>query len=217
MKFSCARLWLMLAGSVFGCVAVVPAALAASLHGQVVRVVDGDTISVADGRHRKIKVRLSGIDAPEKQQPYGRLAGANLATLLLGKAVTVEWDQRDAYGRVIGRVLVAPPACPACAQSEDAGLAQIAAGYAWWYRSESRQLSHADKARYAFAENAARAGHRGLWSTTHPVPPWQWRHSLAGHASAPVAWTSMRIKGVKRVKVVILHPLRNLRRQVFHP
>lgn len=134
----------------------------------------------------------------------------------MGKAVTVEWDKRDAYGRVIGRVLVAPPACPACEQSEDAGLAQIAAGYAWWYRSESRELAHADKARYAFAENAARARHRGLWSASAPqaVPPWQWRHSPARHASAPVAWAGARIR---QAKLVIRHPLKSLRRQVFHP
>lgn len=204
-----------LAGMLLGCCAGIPAALAASLHGQVVRVVDGDTISVADGRHRKLKVRLSGIDAPEKKQPYGRLATAHLATLLLGKAVTVEWDQRDAYGRVIGRVFVAPPACPACGQSEDAGLAQIAAGYAWWYRSESRELAYADKARYAFAENAARARHRGLWSASaaQPVPPWQWRHSLAGHPSDPVKWAGKRIR---QAKFAFLHPLKSMQRQVFY-
>jgi len=206
--------WLKLVGILLGCCIVVPATLAATLHGQVVRVVDGDTITVTDGRHRKIKVRLSGIDAPEKKQPYGRLAAANLATLLLGKAVTVEWDKRDAYGRVIGRVLVTPPACPACAQSEDAGLMQIAAGYAWWYRSESRELTHEDKARYAFAENAARAGHRGLWSAPAPVPPWQWRHSLAGHPSDPVKWAGKRIR---QAKFALLHPLKNMQRQVYYP
>lgn len=215
------RPWLGLAGILLGCIAGVPAAPAASLHGQVVRVVDGDTISVADGRHRKLKVRLSGIDAPEKKQPYGRLASAHLATLLLGKAVTVEWNQRDAYGRVIGRVLVAPPACAACGQSEDAGLAQIAAGYAWWYRSESRELAHADKARYAFAENAARARHRGLWSSSgsapEPVPPWQWRHSPAGRAPAIVARAAASTRLAWPVKVVTLHPHKNLRREVFYP
>ncbi|MBI3523423.1 MAG: thermonuclease family protein [Betaproteobacteria bacterium] len=211
--------WWELAGILLGCCVVAPATLAATIHGQVVRVVDGDTITVADGRHRKIKVRLSGIDAPERKQPYGRLAGAHLSTLLLGKAVTVEWNQRDAYGRVIGRVLVAPSACPACGQSEDAGLVQITAGYAWWYRSESRDLSYADKARYAFAENAARARHRGLWatSTPAPVPPWQWRHSLVGNVPSTLARADAGTRQVRPIKVVTLYPHRNLRREILNP
>ena len=122
-------------------------------------------------------------------------------------------EKRDAYGRVIGQLLVAPPACPNCGKSVDAGLAQITAGYAWWYRSESRQQTHADKLRYAFAENAARAKHLGLWAAPEPVPPWQWRHSQAGHASSPVAWTGARIR---QVKAVVRHPGRSFQR-MFTP
>ena len=230
MEFSCGRKWLALLGPLVGplvgllfasCFGTSPA-LAATLHGKVVRVADGDTITVADGRQRRIKVRLSGIDAPEKLQPYGRLSAANLATLLLGKAVTVAWDKRDAYGRVIGRVLVAPASCPSCGPSEDAGLAQIAAGYAWWYRRESRELGHEDKARYAFAENAARARHRGLWlpSSPQPVPPWEWRHRLAGypgHAGHPSAPPSRSGDPTTPAKVVTLHPRKNLQPQVLNP
>lgn len=208
-----------LAGLLFACCFATSAAPAATLQGKVVRVVDGDTVSVADGRQRKIMVRLSGIDAPEKQQSYGRLSAANLATLLLGRAVTVEWNQRDAYGRIIGRVLVAPAACPSCGPSEDAGLAQIAAGYAWWYRSESRELSHEDKARYAFAENAARARHRGLWlpSSPQPVPPWEWRHRLAGYPGHPSAPPSRSGDPITPARVVTLHPRKNLQPQILNP
>lgn len=181
---------------------------AATLHGRVVGVADGDTLTLADGRQRRIKVRLSGIDAPEKNQVYGRQSAAHLASLVLGKAVEVEWDRRDAYGRVIGRVLVAPNACPACAKLRDAGLAQIAAGYAWWYRSESRELAHADKFRYAFAENTARARHGGLWAAPNAVPPWQWRHSQAASSSSLLAKTSVRIRKTWRV---VRHPLRSMR------
>ncbi|MCX7169700.1 MAG: thermonuclease family protein [Proteobacteria bacterium] len=183
------------------------APLATTLQGTAVRVLDGDTLIVADSRQRKIKVRLSGIDAPEKNQPYGRQASAHLATLVLGKAVTLAWEKRDAYGRVIGQVLVAPAACSSCGKSVDVGLAQVTAGYAWWYRSESRELTHEDKLRFAFAENSARARHRGLWSAAQPVPPWQWRHSQAGHASSPVAWTGAQIR---RVKAVVRRPVRSI-------
>jgi len=189
------------------------AAPAATLHGSVVRIVDGDTITVADGRHRKVKVRLSAIDAPEKQQAFGRQASTNLALLLLSRPVEVEWDKRDAYGRVVGRVRVAPPACANCGRTYDAGLAQVGAGYAWWYRSESRELSQEDKARYALAENAARTRHLGLWVAPQPVPPWQWRHSQAqtGNSATLLVRTGARIKQAKRI---VLHPARSMRRWV---
>jgi endonuclease YncB( thermonuclease family) len=188
------------------------APLAAILHGQVVAVADGDTITVADGRHRRIKVRLSGIDAPEKNQPYGRESKAHLVSMALGKAVDVEWDKRDAYGRVIGRVLLAPGNCPACDKSRDAGLAQIAAGYAWWYRSESRELTHGDKSRYALAENSARARHGGLWAAPSPMPPWDWRHSQADQASSPLAKIRQR---ANKAKAIVRHPVRSARRWVY--
>ncbi|MFA6311473.1 MAG: thermonuclease family protein [Sterolibacterium sp.] len=186
------------------------ASLAAILHGQVVRVADGDTLTVADGRHRKIKVRLVGIDAPEKDQPFGRESRAHLASLVLGKTVDVEWDKRDSYGRLIGRVLIAPSACPACDKSRDAGLAQISAGYAWWYRGESRELAYADKSRYALAENAARARHGGLWAAPAPMPPWQWRHGQVGRSSSLLARTRVKIR---KARTAILHPFRTASRR----
>lgn len=203
MPMNPARLWLL--AGLLG--VLMDAPLATTLQGTAVRVLDGDTLIVADGRQRKIRVRLSGIDAPEKNQSYGRQASANLAALVLGKAVTLQWEKRDAYGRVIGQVLVAPSACSSCGRSVDIGLAQITAGYAWGYRSESREQTHEDKLRFAFAENSARARHRGLWSAPQPVPPWQWRHSQAGHASSPVAWTGAHIR---QVKAVVRHPLRSI-------
>ena len=181
---------------------------AATLQATVVHVIDGDTVTVADGRRRKIKVRLSGIDAPEKQQAFGRQASANLALLVLGRTVSVVWDKRDAYGRVVGKLLVAPSACSNCSPVEDAGLAQISAGYAWWYRSESRDQTHEDKARYAFAENAARARHLGLWAAARPEPPWEWRHGKEETVSSVLAKAAVRIR---QAKTIVLHPLRSTR------
>lgn len=204
-----ARIRCWLAALLLGIQAGAP--LAAVLHGQVVRVLDGDTLSVADGRHRRIKVRLSGIDAPEKNQAHGRESRAHLASMLMGKAVDVEWDKRDAYGRVIGRVLIAPSACPACDKSRDAGLAQISAGYAWWYRTESQELAYADKYRYAFAENAARARRSGLWAAPAPMPPWVWRHRQAGPLSMLPAKTRSR---VRKAITIIRHPVGAARRRL---
>lgn len=204
-----ARIRCWLAALLLGIQAGAP--LAAVLHGQVVRVLDGDTLTVADGRHRRIKVRVSGIDAPEKNQAYGRESKAHLTSMVMGKAVDVEWDKRDAYGRVIGRVLIAPSACPACDKSRDAGLAQISAGYAWWYRGESRELAYADKSRYALAENAARARHSGLWAAPTPVPPWVWRHNPAGLSSSLLAKTQHQIR---KAITIIRRPVRAARRRI---
>ncbi|MBI5923268.1 MAG: thermonuclease family protein [Betaproteobacteria bacterium] len=181
---------------------------AATLQATVVRVIDGDTVTVADGRRRKIKIRLSGIDAPEKQQTFGRQASENLKLLVLGKTVSVVWDKRDAYGRVVGKLLAASSACSNCSPAEDVGLAQISAGYAWWYRSESRDQTHEDKARYAFAENAARIRHLGLWAVARPEPPWEWRHRQEGQSSSVLAKAGIRIR---QAKTIVLHPIRSTR------
>jgi|GEM_PF-706292 len=182
--------------------------MAATLQATVVGVIDGDTVTVIDARRRKIKVRLSGIDAPEKQQAFGRQASGNLKLLVLGRTVGVVWDKRDNYGRVIGKLLVAPSACSHCDPVEDAGLAQVSAGYAWWYRSESREQTHQDKARYAFAENAARARHLGLWAATRREPPWEWRHAQEGKTSTVLAKAG---RSIRQAKTIVLHPIRTTR------
>lgn len=187
---------------------VAMASQAAILQATVVRVIDGDTVTVADGRRRRIKVRLSGIDAPEKRQAFGRQASENLKLLVLGRTVSVVWDKRDAYGRIIGKLLVAPSACRNCSPVEDAGLAQVSAGFAWWYRSESRDQTHADRQRYAIAENAARASHVGLWAAVRPEPPWEWRHAPEKEASSLLSRAGVRIR---QARTFVLHPIRSAR------
>ena len=96
------------------------------LTGRVVAVADGDTITVLDSAQRQTKVRLSGIDAPEKKQPYGARAKQHLAGLVFGKVVDVDWKKHDRYGRILGTVLAPDGNCAAadCAKTVDAGLAQ---------------------------------------------------------------------------------------------
>jgi endonuclease YncB( thermonuclease family) len=81
-------------------------AMASDISGRVVGVSDGDTITVLIDGHENVKVRLTGIDAPEKSQPFGAVSKKNLSDQVFGKSVTVEWDKKDKYGRVLGRVLV---------------------------------------------------------------------------------------------------------------
>src|ERR1700675_3433409 len=81
-------------------------ALAATLAGRAVRVSDGDTVTVLTAENRQFKIRLSGIDAPEKKQPFGAHAKETLARQLFGQAIIVEWSKTDRYGRIVGKVEV---------------------------------------------------------------------------------------------------------------
>ncbi len=97
-------------------------AYADQLAGWVVSIADGDTLTVLDRSRVQHKVRLIGIDAPEKRQPFGSAAKANLSSLCFGKDVTVDWRKYDRYQRIIGKVWC---------DGKEAGLAQIGVGMAW--------------------------------------------------------------------------------------
>ena len=79
-------------------------ACAGSITGKVTRVSDGDTVWVTDAAKLKHKVRLDRIDAPEKDQPWGRESSAVLKGWVFGKDVRVEYEKRDRYGRILGIV-----------------------------------------------------------------------------------------------------------------
>ena len=152
-------------------------ALSESLHGRVVGVSDGDTITVLDADHQQYKIRLSGIDAPEKAQPFGQRSKENLSHLVFGREVTVEWRKKDRYGRTVGKVLVAEPTCQeaTCPKIMDACHAQVVAGMAWWYRQYAKEQESGDANRYEQSELEARSRRIGLWSDPQPTPPWDWR------------------------------------------
>lgn len=140
---------------------------AAELYGQVVRVSDGDTITIADGDRKRHRVRLAGIDAPERRQAYGKVSKKHLANQLFGRSVVVDWHKLDRYGRLVGKVSV---------DTSDAGLGQIKAGMAWHYKQGASEQSSSDQVAYAAAEVAARRARTGLWKGPEPVPPWEFRH-----------------------------------------
>lgn len=150
--------------------------LADTIAGRVVGVSDGDTITVLDITKTPHKIRLGGIDAPESQQNFGRASKKYLSDLVFGKEVRVEWKKHDRYGRIIGKVMVQPPDCRTCPQTRDAGLAQIEAGLAWWYREYRREQSLEDQGYYEYAEFDAKTKRKGLWADPDmPIPPWEWR------------------------------------------
>ena len=83
-----------------------PASQAATITGMVVSVADGDTITVLDTSQTQHKIRLGGIDAPEKAQPYGKQSKQSLSDMVFGKTVTVDTGKTDRYGREVGKILV---------------------------------------------------------------------------------------------------------------
>jgi len=141
-------------------------ATAASLFGRVVGVSDGDTVTVLTAEHRQYKIRLSGIDAPEKKQAFGAHAKETLVHQLSGQNVVVEWTKIDRYGRIVGKVEVA---------GVDANLEQVREGSAWVYTQYLRELALADRKLYLEAERVAKTERRGLWRDEQPQAPWQWR------------------------------------------
>lgn len=155
----------------------VPQVPAATLEGRVVHVADGDTLTVLDDEHRQHKIRLSGIDAPERGQAFGGRATEQLVHLAKNRRVTVEWHRTDRYRRLIGVVRVAAPDCAICKPDIDVGLALVSGGYAWHYRAYEREQTAQDRQSYRLAESAARAGSAGLWMDEAPTPPWDWRRS----------------------------------------
>lgn len=142
--------------------------LADTLTGEVVGIADGDTLTLLDETKTHQKIRLAGIDAPEKNQTFGQRSKQNLATLVLSKQVTVEWTKLDRYGRVIGKVLHG---------KVDVCLVQVRAGMAWHYKAYAGEQSSVDRERYDEAEEEARQSRRGLWREPSPTPPWSFRHS----------------------------------------
>ena len=138
--------------------ALYAATYAATLTGRTVCI-----LTEGDVQH---KIRLQGIDAPERAQAYGSKSKEHLSDLVAGRFVVVEYDKRDRYGRIVGKVLVG---------GEDACLEQVLAGYAWHYKKYQAEQSETDRQVYAEAEIEAREAKRGLWQDPHAIPPWEYR------------------------------------------
>lgn len=152
-------------------------ATAQVLEGTVTGIADGDTLYVLDAGHVSHKIRLLGIDAPEHGQAFGERSKQSLARLTYRQAVSVDWQARDAYGRILGRVRVAAAECrqSSCPKTLDANLEQVKSGLAWWNKKFADTQFPGDARAYEAAERQARAAKAGLWTEPNPVPPWAWR------------------------------------------
>ena len=137
-----------------------------TITGKVVGVADGDTITVLDQNNTQFKIRLAGIDAPEKKQAFGNVAKKSLSDLVFDKQVTVDWKKQDRYGRTVGKVLI---------DGRDINLKQIKLGMAWYYKKYQNELVLDDRLAYLHAQEAAENGKTGLWIDYEPIAPWDFR------------------------------------------
>ena len=139
---------------------------AEELIGKVIKVSDGDTITVLDSNNQKHKIRLKGIDAPESQQAFGDISTQSLSELVYDKEVLVTWDKKDKYYRILGKVIV---------DGNDANYEQLTKGLAWYYKQYEKDLNDEDKKKYSEAEEWARNYTEGLWADSNSIPPWEYR------------------------------------------
>jgi len=136
------------------------------LSGRVVHIADGDTITILDNTNTQHKIRLSGIDAPERKQAFGERSRQALADAVAGQKVVIDWSKRDRYERIVGKVLV---------NGKDANWQQVRNGMAWHYKKYENEQDVKDRSDYAQAEHLAQQDKIGLWSDKEQVAPWTWR------------------------------------------
>ena len=134
--------------------------------GTVVGIADGDTLTLLDDVKTSHRIRLDGIDAPERTQDHGQRARQSLAGMAHGRRAVAACPKIDRYGRAVCRVTV---------DGVDVGLEQIRRGLAWHYTKYANEQSPLDRMRYAGAEEQARSTRLGLWSASAAVPPWDYR------------------------------------------
>ena len=164
LMFRCIPVMICLIGSL---------TFAESMQGRCVGVADGDTATVQVGENHQIKVRLECIDAPERNQDFGKDAKQKLSDLILDKDVSLDISTTDKYGRSVAKVNVG---------GTDANLEMVRSGLAWHdvkYSPDAIDFSNAEK--------EAREQKIGLWSQPTPTPPWDWRkRTSTNNSTSPV-------------------------------
>ena len=127
---------------------------------RVLSVSDGDTVTINDHGEKR-KLRLYGIDAPEKDQEYGMESRQYLYDRIQGKDINIDFISKDRYGRDISVIYM---------NGDNINEAMVKEGYAWWYQDYAKE-----DLQYREYEKKAREDRKGLWSRKNPVPPWEFR------------------------------------------
>lgn len=152
-----------------------PAATAAkptAAGDKVVAVKDGDTIELLRNGET-IKVRLYGVDSPEKNQDFGQRARQFTSDLAFGKTVRLIEHNKDRYGRVVGTIILP--------DGRSLNEELVRNGFAWHYTAYSKDKNLAN------LEADARRYKRGLWEAPNPVAPWDFRKTERETAAAKKA------------------------------
>lgn len=145
-------------------------AQAEAVYARVVKIFDGDTLAIVDGANREHRVRLNGIDAPERAQSFGAVSRKSLAELTRGKTALIEYHKVDKYGRLVGKVSV---------DGRDVSVEQLRRGMAWHRAHVPEDQSATEAYLYGQAESEARSRRVGLWRED-AVAPWKYRDATKG-------------------------------------
>jgi micrococcal nuclease len=132
------------------------------LVGKVVSIADGDTFTMLV-ENSLIRIRLHGIDCPEKGQDFSNVAKEFLSNYVFGKVVTVQQMDVDRYGRTIGMVII---------DGANVNEELLRAGLAWHYKQYDKNPQ------WAKLEDEARMSKRGLWQKANPIAPWDYRRGV---------------------------------------
>lgn len=166
-------------------------AVAETLHGTVVGISDGDTLTLLTADNREVRVRLAEIDAPELHgQPFGRAAKAALSALAYRRQASAAITTIDRYGRAVALIEV---------DGVNVNAAMVQQGLAWAY------VHFQTDRRYSAWEATARQRRAGLWRQNAPpsTPPWQFRHGQAmSPGSRRPAPAQARTRGTSAIRVV---------------
>lgn len=139
---------------------------------RVIAIADGDTLTVRRCRCRyKEKIRLYGVDCPEKLQEYGSQARLLTETLTSDKLVSIIPVHTDRYGRTVAYVILP--------DGRNLNHILVSEGHAWWYRTYARR-----NIELALRELSARSQKKGLWAEEDPVAPWQFRKGVSISSAA---------------------------------
>jgi endonuclease YncB( thermonuclease family) len=130
---------------------------------KVIRVMDCDILEVLHNQ-RPERVRLWGIDCPEKGEGFGTRAKQAASQLAFGKEVTLQTHGHDKYGRMLAEVLL----------PDGMNLNQelVKQGWCWWYRKYAPMDTVLEG-----LERDAREAKKGLWADPKLVPSWAYRGS----------------------------------------
>jgi len=131
------------------------------LQGKVIGIFDGDTYNILMIDNQTIKVRMEGIDAPERDMPFHKASQKYLSQLIFKKEIKLYKTGEDQYGRTLGFTYLL--------DGTDVNLLMLQAGMVWHYKIYNSNRNYSD------AEKVARSFNKGLWIDKKPVAPWEFR------------------------------------------